>query len=81
MKYLLVLGSGCPQCAELMENIHRASGELGLEYELSQVSDPAAVCGFGVKTIPALVVDGAVEVAGRVPTVEELKIVLGQRGR
>ena len=32
---------------------------------------------FGVMTTPALVVDGEVKVAGKVPSLEELKKMLG----
>lgn len=60
----------------MVEHIQQAARDLELDYELSRINDRETILGFGVHTIPALVVDNAVKVAGRVPTVEELKIIL-----
>jgi len=76
VKHLLILGMGCPKCRKLAENAESAARELGLEYELSKVTDINAITGFGVMTTPALMVDDDIKVVGRVPTVEELKILL-----
>jgi len=42
------------------------------------VKELREIMGFGVMTTPALVVDGRVKVAGRVPEVSELKTLIGQ---
>ncbi len=76
MKKLQILGSGCAKCSELAANAQAAAGALGLEYELEKVSELKQIMGFGVMRTPALVVDGAVKVAGRVPSVEEIKTLL-----
>jgi small redox-active disulfide protein 2 len=76
MTKLLVLGSGCARCQELAERTQAAARELGLEYRLEKVSDLKAIMGFGVMRTPALVIDGAVKVAGRVPSVDEIKALL-----
>ncbi len=73
---LQILGSGCAKCNELAERTHAAAKALGLEYGIEKVSDLKAIMGFGVMRTPALVVDGAVKVAGRVPSVDEIKAVL-----
>ncbi len=76
MKHLLVLGTGGPMFGELAENVEAAARELGIEYKLIKVSEPTAIAGFGVTSTPALMVDDEIKVVGRVPTVEELKIIL-----
>lgn len=76
MKSLLVLGDECPKGRELIEHIQQAAQDLELDYEISRINDHETIRGFGVHTIPALVVDDAVKVAGRVHTIEELKIIL-----
>jgi len=76
MKKLQILGSGCARCNELAERTKAAAGTLGLEYNLEKVSDLKQIMDFGVMRTPALVVDGAVKVAGRVPSVEEIKGLL-----
>ncbi len=74
---LLVLGPGCAKCKKLAEAADQAARELGLEYQLSKVTDLNQILAYRVMMTPALVVDDAVEVTGRVPTVEELKRILG----
>jgi len=71
-----VLGPGCAKCKLLFEHAEQAARELGLEYEIEKVTDIDAILGFGVMTTPALLVDGKLKIAGRVPSAEQLKAVL-----
>lgn len=68
-----VLGPGCPKCKQLAEQTEAAAKALGIAYELSKVTDLKEIMAFGVMTTPALVVNGAVKVVGKVPSVEDLK--------
>jgi small redox-active disulfide protein 2 len=77
MKKLQILGTGCAKCTKLAENTEAAARETGLDYELTKVTELREIMGFGVMTTPALVVDGKVKVAGRVPDVSELKTLIG----
>lgn len=77
---LQVLGTGCPKCKLLTEHVERAARELGLEYELEKVTDLEKIFELGVLATPALVVDGAIEVSGRVPTTARLKEILAGAG-
>jgi small redox-active disulfide protein 2 len=47
--------------------------ELGIEAEVVKVKDIKTISNYGVLITPALVVDGVVKVAGKVPKVEEIK--------
>ncbi len=76
MSDILVLGPGCPKCQTLYERVQQAAQELGLVCEIVKVTDINAIVGFGVLSTPALVVDGAVKLSGRVPTVAQIKEVL-----
>ena len=76
MKKLQILGTGCTKCKALTEATKKAADELGLEYELRKVTDIKEIMAFGVMTTPALAVDGAVKVAGKVPNHTELKALL-----
>jgi len=77
MKSLKILGTGCPKCAKLAELTRQAAGELGLEHELEKVTDINAIMGYGVMLTPALVVDGEVKCVGKVPSLDEIKKLLG----
>jgi small redox-active disulfide protein 2 len=76
MKKLQILGTGCAKCRMLTEHAEQAARELGLEYTLEKVTDINDIVAFGVVATPALVVDGEIKVAGRVPTAESLKALL-----
>ena len=49
---------------------------LGLEYTLEKVTNLNDIASFGVMFTPALVVDGVVKVAGKVPGLEDVKKLL-----
>jgi small redox-active disulfide protein 2 len=76
MKKLQILGTGCAKCANLAAATEQAAKSLGLEYQMEKVTDLNKIMAFGVMMTPALVVDGKVKVAGRVPSVEDLKKML-----
>jgi protein-disulfide isomerase len=46
---------------------------LGIEAEVIKVKDIKTISSYGVMITPALVVDGIVKVAGKIPKVEEIK--------
>lgn len=76
MKKLQILGTGCPKCQKLTENAKAAATELGVEFEIEKVTELGKIIAFGVMMTPALVVDGVVKVAGKVPDVAEMKKLL-----
>jgi small redox-active disulfide protein 2 len=67
---------GCAKCRTLAERTEAAARALGLDYRLEKISDLDAIVAAGVMTTPALVVDGQVKVAGRVPTIDAIKGLL-----
>jgi small redox-active disulfide protein 2 len=76
MKQLLILGAGCGKCGKLYEVTEQAAKELGVPYEITKVTDLKQMIALQVMVTPALVVDGSLKVAGRVPSVEEIKALL-----
>ena len=73
MKKIEVLGMGWPKCNQLEERAKDAVKGLGIEAEVIKVKDIKTITNYGVLMTPALVVDGVVKVAGKVPKVEEIK--------
>ena len=71
-----VLGTGCPKCKALAQVAETAAQKLGVQYELEKVTDINRITAFGVMMTPALVVDGDVKLAGKVPSVDELTDML-----
>jgi small redox-active disulfide protein 2 len=77
MKKIQILGTGCAKCQKLTENTVTAANELGVPYELEKVTDIQQIMAFRVMMTPALVVNGVVKVAGKVPSPQEIKPLLG----
>lgn len=72
-----VLGSGCARCQALEKATKQAIEESGVDATVTKVEDFIEIMKLGVMTTPALVVDGKVIVKGRVPTVNEIKKLIG----
>ena len=68
-----ILGTGCPKCKKLYENVQAAVKELGIQADIVKVEDIAKITDYNVLTIPALVVDGEVKSTGRILGTEEIK--------
>ena len=68
-----ILGTGCAKCNKLEETAKKASDELGIEYDLVKVKDISKIMEYGVMVTPALVVNGVVKAAGKVPGIDEVK--------
>ena len=73
MKTLLILGTGCSKCNQLTAATRQAAEECGIEYQLEKVTDFMRFADYGVMFTPALVVDGELKVAGKVPSIEDIK--------
>ncbi len=71
-----VLGPGCPKCHTLEKNTREAVNELGLDAEVSKVTDLNEIASYGVFITPGLVVDGEVKLAGKVVSKSEIKKIL-----
>jgi small redox-active disulfide protein 2 len=71
-----ILGTGCSKCKMLAANTEVAVRELGLHADIEKVTDIREILQFPIMTIPSLLIDGTIRIAGRVPTVDELKTLL-----
>ncbi len=67
-----VLGTGCTKCKKLYEAVDQSIKQLGLNATLTKVEKLDEIMRFGVLATPALVVNGDVKVAGRLPSAAEL---------
>ncbi len=76
MTRIQVFGPGCQKCQVLYERTKQAVEEIGRPCQIEKITDIERIVSFGVMSTPALVVDGAVKLQGRVPTVAQLKEIL-----
>jgi small redox-active disulfide protein 2 len=71
-----VLGSGCRNCQLLEQRTREALDAIGRDATIEKVTDLGRIMSYGVMSTPALLVDGAVAVSGRVPTSRQLADLL-----
>ena len=72
-----IAGPGCPRCITTEKNVKEALKQLGKEAEVEHISDIREFAKKGVMFTPAIIIDGKIVSSGKVPTVEELKKILG----
>ena len=76
MRHIKVLGTGCPKCSQLADNVKVAADQLGVEYELEKITAISEMMQHGVMMTPGLVVDDEVKSSGKVLSVEQIKAML-----
>ena len=73
-----VVGAGCDKCDRLYKNTVEAVALLGLAESVEKVEDLMEMVMLGVFETPALVVDGKILLADRVPKPKELAKLMSQ---
>lgn len=68
-----ILGTGCPKCKKLEEIVREVVNEEKIDAEIVKVTQINEIMNYGIMFTPALVVDGEVKVAGKIPSKEEVK--------
>jgi small redox-active disulfide protein 2 len=71
-----VLGSGCKKCQQLEANAKTAIATLGIDAELSHITDIVEIARRGVMSTPALVVNEKVVSKGQVLSPEQIQSLL-----
>ncbi len=67
-----ILGPGCARCKKLYAEAEQAIAASGVEVEMEKVQQIDEIVRHGVMMTPALVLDGQVKAAGRVPASSEI---------
>lgn len=76
MKEIKILGTGCQKCKTLEKMVKEAVSKSDLKANIEKVEDIMEIMKYGVMSTPALVVDGAVVLKGRLPSEDELNKIL-----
>ncbi|MGN0799762.1 MAG: thioredoxin family protein [Christensenellales bacterium] len=75
-----VLGAGCKSCHVQYENAKAAAAKRKIPVEVEYVTDLQKIMGYGVMSMPALVVNEKVVSAGRLLDIDEIAALLNQFG-
>lgn len=71
-----ILGPGCTKCKTLEKLTRDVVEQNDIDANITKVEDIMEIMKYGVMSTPALVVNGKVEIKGRVPSSDEIKQVL-----
>ncbi len=67
-----ILGTGCAKCKKMEELVRDVVKEQNVEAQIVKVTQINEIMNYGVMFTPALVIDGEVKVAGKIPLKEEI---------
>ena len=73
-----VLGTGCANCKSLEKLVVNALAEMDISANVEKVEDIQKIMSYGIMRTPGLVINGKVVLAGRVPSIKELKEIIGK---
>ncbi|MCK6387638.1 thioredoxin family protein [Zoogloea sp.] len=68
MLSIKVLGPGCANCRKLEEVAREAVASLGVDAEISKVTDMQQIIAYDVLKTPGLVINEKLVSSGRIPT-------------
>ncbi len=76
MLHIKILGSGCSNCERLYEVAKRAADSLGMEAEITKITDFPEMMKYGILQTPALVINEELIMVGKVPSLSDMTTVL-----
>ena len=75
-----IAGPGCGRCQATEKIVKEVCRDLNLQAEIEHAYDIREYSRMGVRLTPAVLVDGNIIFAGRVPTADDLKKALLKQG-
>ena len=73
MKTIKILGTGCAKCKQTEAVIRETLSDMGLEANIEKVEDIQKIMEYDIMSTPAVVLDGTVKMAGKVPSKDEVR--------
>lgn len=71
-----VLGGGCKSCEALLTSVKEAVANKGVQVEVEYITDLEKIMGYGVMSMPALMIDDKIVSAGKVLKAKDVEKLL-----
>jgi len=71
-----VLGTGCPKCKTIYNNVVEALKQTGIEADVTKIEDIQEMMKYNILSTPVLMIDDVSKVKGRVASIAEIKELL-----
>ena len=72
MRNVKILGPGCNRCVATAEMVKAEADRLGIPVAIEEVTDYAAIAGYGIASTPGVVIDGKLVHAGGLPKTDDV---------
>ena len=69
-----ILGTGCAKCNTLESLVRQAITDLAMPANIEKVKDLNQITNYGVIMTPGLVINEQVKSAGKLPSLDQIKI-------
>lgn len=76
MKSIKILGTGCPKCKTLFNNVNEAVQNKGIEAQIEKVEDIQDIMKYNVLSTPVLVIDEKIVLKGTASNASEIEGLL-----
>lgn len=68
-----ILGPGCAKCKKAEKLVKKVVLETNSKALVEKITDMMEIAGYGIINTPAVVVDGKVKCAGKIPAKKDIK--------
>ncbi|MEP5254592.1 MAG: thioredoxin family protein [Winogradskyella arenosi] len=75
-RVIKILGTGCPKCQSMTKVVQTVITENNIDARIEKVEDMMDIMKYNIMTTPALVIDDAITIKGRVPSKDEVLALL-----
>ncbi|MBK7393827.1 MAG: TM0996/MTH895 family glutaredoxin-like protein [Chloracidobacterium sp.] len=76
MKTIKILGTGCARCKQTEAVIRETLSEMGIDANIEKIEDIEKIMKYDIMSTPAVVLDEAVIMAGKVPSKEDVRAMM-----
>lgn len=76
MKSIKILGTGCPKCKTLFNNVNKAIKNKGIEANVEKIEDIQEMMKYNIISTPVLVIDEDIKIKGKAANVSEIEALL-----
>ena len=76
MRSIKILGTGCPKCKTLFNNVNKALENKGVEAKVEKIEDIQEIMKYNVLSTPVLVIDEDIKIKGKAADVSEIEALL-----
>jgi small redox-active disulfide protein 2 len=76
MRSIKILGTGCPKCKTMFNNVNKALKNKGLEANVEKIENIQEIMKYNVLSTPVLVIDEDIKIKGKAGEVSEIESFL-----